>query len=166
VIQAVWAHVTPKTVLAPPSPEAKRQLECKAIDLESGEVQSGGKAFTECLRVNNKGKIVGTQYLLVSRKSAHVKRDQEASAKRDRQDGTRRTKVPSSTQPPSNYDGAYAFDNNGRYVYTFDPRRGVAQPAPQRENPQREWQTPQRSQPTYSWGNRGYDRLPRSLFRY
>src|SRR5438445_12388792 len=32
VIQAVWAHVTPRTALAPPSPEAKRQLSCRSID--------------------------------------------------------------------------------------------------------------------------------------
>ena len=40
IIQAVWANVAPKTALAPPSPEAKRQLSCKSIDLESGELQS------------------------------------------------------------------------------------------------------------------------------
>ena len=36
IIQAVWANVAPKTALAPPSPEAKRQLSCKSIDLEFG----------------------------------------------------------------------------------------------------------------------------------
>jgi penicillin-binding protein 1A len=131
VIQAVWANVAPRTALAPPSPEAKRQLACKSIDLESGEVKSGGKAITECLRMDAKGKIVDTQYRLVSRKSAY--------AKRDREDDTPRTKVPSSTRPQGTYDGAYVFDNNGRYVYTFDPRRGVAQPVPQRENYQWQW---------------------------
>jgi hypothetical protein len=132
VIQAVWANVAPKTALAPPSPEAKRQLACKSIDLESGEMQTGGgKAITECLRVDGKGKVVDTQYRLVSQKSAY--------ANRDREDNTPRTKVPSSTQPLGNYHGAYAFDNNGRYVYTPDLRRGVAQPVPQRENYQWQW---------------------------
>src|SRR6266571_5642366 len=41
VMQAVWAHVAPKIALAPPSPEAKRQLACKSVDLESGEIQGG-----------------------------------------------------------------------------------------------------------------------------
>jgi membrane carboxypeptidase/penicillin-binding protein len=132
VIQAVWANVAPRTALAPPSPEAKRQLACKSIDLESGEMQTGGgKAITECLRVDGKGKVVDTQYRLVSQKSAY--------ANRDREDNTPRTKVPSSTQPLGNYHGAYAFDNNGRYVYTPDLRRGVAQPAPPRENYQGQW---------------------------
>src|SRR5262249_35208466 len=45
VIQAAWAYASPKAALAPPSPEAKRQLACQSIDLEPSEVQSGrGKA--------------------------------------------------------------------------------------------------------------------------
>src|SRR5262245_62179567 len=35
VIQAAWAHTTSKAALAPPSPEAKRQLTCKSVDPES-----------------------------------------------------------------------------------------------------------------------------------
>ena len=34
IIQAVWANVAPKAALSPPSPEAKRQLSCKSVDLE------------------------------------------------------------------------------------------------------------------------------------
>ena len=34
IMQAVWAHVATRTALAPPSPEAKRQLSCRSIDLE------------------------------------------------------------------------------------------------------------------------------------
>jgi membrane carboxypeptidase/penicillin-binding protein len=76
VIQAVWANVAPRTALAPPSPDAKRQLACKSIDLETGEMQSsGGKAITECLRVDAKGKVLDTQFQLVSRESAPIKRD-------------------------------------------------------------------------------------------
>ena len=39
IMQAVWAHVAPKTALAPPSAEAKRQLSCKAIDVEFGRCE-------------------------------------------------------------------------------------------------------------------------------
>jgi penicillin-binding protein 1A len=42
VMQAVWANVAPKAALAPPSPEAKRQLACKSVDLDSGEKSTGG----------------------------------------------------------------------------------------------------------------------------
>ena len=88
VIQAVWAHAAPKAALAPPSPEAKRQLACQSIDLEPGEVQSGRrKAFSECFRVDRKGKVIDTEYRLMS---------QEAHAKRDREDGAARKKEASA----------------------------------------------------------------------
>jgi penicillin-binding protein 1A len=79
VIEAVWAHAAPKAALAPPSPEAKRQLACQSIDLESGEAQSRrGKAFSECFRVDRKGKIIDTEYRLMSQDEAtHAKRDRE-----------------------------------------------------------------------------------------
>jgi penicillin-binding protein 1A len=81
VIQAVWAHAASKIALAPPSPEAKSQLACKSVDLESGETQSGrGKAFSECFRVDRKGKIIDTEYRLISQEGSHAKR--EASAPR------------------------------------------------------------------------------------
>jgi membrane carboxypeptidase/penicillin-binding protein len=84
VIQAVWAYAAPKAALAPPSPEAKRQLACKSVDLETGEAQSGrAKAFSECFRVDRKGKIIDTEHRLIS---------QEAHAKRDREDGAARKK--------------------------------------------------------------------------
>jgi len=69
VVQAVWAHVAPKATLAPPSPEATRQLSCKSVDRDPDEVQSG----TECLRINDKGKIIDTKYRLISR--AYAKAD-------------------------------------------------------------------------------------------
>src|SRR5262249_48255488 len=66
VMQAVCPNAAPKVALAPPSPEAKRHLACKAIDLESGEMQStGGRAITECFRIDRNGQINDTQYQLV-----------------------------------------------------------------------------------------------------
>ena len=85
IIRAAWANVAPKVALALPSPEAKRQLTCKSIDLESGEVQSRGKAFTECLRVDGKGKIVDMEYLLVSRGDTSLKRDREVNQAKKRE---------------------------------------------------------------------------------
>ena len=74
VIQAVWAHVASKAALAPPSPEAKSQLACKSVDLESGEAQSGrGKAFSECFRVDRKGKVIDTAYRLMSHEAINAK---------------------------------------------------------------------------------------------
>ena len=85
IIQAVWANVAPRAALAPPSSEAKRQLSCKSIDLESGDAPAGGgKAITECLRVDGKGKVVDTQYVLVSHSNANLIRDRQASRSRQR----------------------------------------------------------------------------------
>ena len=51
IIQAVWAHYAPKTALSPPSPEAKRMLVARPIDLNSGDaVGSGGRGFVEYFR--------------------------------------------------------------------------------------------------------------------
>jgi penicillin-binding protein 1A len=72
IMQAVWAHVAPKTALAPPSAEARRLLSCKAIEVESGD--NGGK-FSECFRIDAKGKVVDTQYKLVSRESSYAARE-------------------------------------------------------------------------------------------
>jgi penicillin-binding protein 1A len=98
VIQAVWAHAAPKAALAPPSPEAKSQLACKSADLESGEVQSGrGKAFSECFRVDRKGKVIDTKYRLMSHE-AHAQRDREDDAARKKQASLPRS---GNTQTPS-----------------------------------------------------------------
>src|SRR3954469_22704007 len=76
VIRAVWANVAPKTALAPPSPEAKRHLACKSIDLDSGEMQvSSGRAITECFRIDRSGQIVDTQHQLVSRGDTYGSRE-------------------------------------------------------------------------------------------
>ena len=78
VMQAVWANVAPKAALAPPSPEAKRQLQCKSVDHDSGEKSTGGgKEITECFRVDAKGKVLDTQNLLVSRKTDYAKGDND-----------------------------------------------------------------------------------------
>ena len=78
VIQAVWANVVPRTALAPPSPEARRQLSCKSVDLESGEAKErGGKVITECFRVDAKGRIIDTQTRLVSGDGEHAGRDRD-----------------------------------------------------------------------------------------
>ena len=76
VMQAVWANVAPKAALAPPSPEARRQLACKSVDLDSGEMPTGGgRAITECFRIDRSGQILDTQYRLVSREDAYVARE-------------------------------------------------------------------------------------------
>ena len=81
VIEAVWAHVTPRTALAPPSAEAKQHLSCT----------SAGSGISECLRKDAKGRIADTQYRLISRAHASVRHDRdEDSAPRSRDRRERR----------------------------------------------------------------------------
>jgi membrane carboxypeptidase/penicillin-binding protein len=113
VIQAVWAHVAPKAALAPPSVEAKRQLACKSVDLETGAMQASGRAITECLRVDGKGKVVDTQYRLVARASGYGD---------DRQDGSAR-----SWAQPANDGFREMFNQPGYGGPAYDSWRAPAQ---------------------------------------
>ncbi len=75
IMQAAWANVAPKTALAPPSDEAKRHLSCKSISGEPGDAKNRGQSTRECFRIDPKGRIVDTQYALVSRESASAARE-------------------------------------------------------------------------------------------
>ena len=44
IMQAVWAHVAPKTVLAPPSAEAKRRLSCGGSAAKRAKVGNSNSA--------------------------------------------------------------------------------------------------------------------------
>jgi penicillin-binding protein 1A len=133
VIQAVWANVAPRTALAPPSPEAKRQLACKSVDLESGEAQSGrGKAFSQCFRVDRKGKIIDTEYRLMSQEEA-------SHAKHDRDGATR--KQASAPLPRSGDTGSPNADNSwSRQPWGAQQQWGSQLGSgQQRRDEQREW---------------------------
>ncbi len=79
VIRAVWNDIAPRTALAPPSPEAKRNLSCASVDADSGEVkQRGSRTVSECLRVDDKGRIIDTRMALLEPSgSRHAKQDDE-----------------------------------------------------------------------------------------
>ncbi len=171
IMQAVWANVAPRTALAPPSPEAKRALSCKSIDLESGELQTAGKPFTECFRIDRTGRILDTQYQLVSREDAYITRDPRY--------GVAPNPFPfffgSPYQSQPGYyeqrrNNGYYYDGQGRYIqaprdsqapsqygqspqYGRDPR---VQVPPPRDPYGREYRQPQRIDPGYIWGHRPY----------
>jgi membrane carboxypeptidase/penicillin-binding protein len=66
VIRAVWNDIAPRTALAPPSQEAKRDLSCAWVGADSGEVRRRGTRTTsECLRIDAKGKIIDTTMALL-----------------------------------------------------------------------------------------------------
>jgi penicillin-binding protein 1A len=76
VMQAVWQHYAPRTALAPPSAEARRQLAAVPINYYTGDPVSAGtpNAFTEYMRVDRSGGLNDTQYELVSRAEAETSR--------------------------------------------------------------------------------------------
>ena len=87
VIRAVWNDVAPRTALAPPSPEAQRDLSCASVDEDSGEVRRRGTRTTsECLRIDAKGKIIDTTMALLepggSRHAKKKRDDEEARPKK------------------------------------------------------------------------------------
>ena len=87
VMRAVWSDVAPRTALAPPSPEAKHQLACKSVALESGtKARRGRSTISECFRVDAKGRIIDTQYRLLSRESAYAQHEEsrESAANHER----------------------------------------------------------------------------------
>jgi membrane carboxypeptidase/penicillin-binding protein len=76
VMQAAWAHVAPRTALAPPSPEAKRNLSCTSVDADhpyGQQISRGSERITECFRTDKRRGIVDTQYRLVSHSSAYAR---------------------------------------------------------------------------------------------
>jgi membrane carboxypeptidase/penicillin-binding protein len=138
VIRAVWAQIAPKTPLAPPSAEAKRQLACKSVELgaEEKSPRAGEKAVRECFRLDAKGKIINTEYRLVSQEERHAKRDQEGSKPRRATSAPRNT---SAAVPASN-----AWSQPWRTQQQWGWQWGASQ---QWREERREWQTPQSS-----WG--------------
>jgi 1A family penicillin-binding protein len=83
IMQAVWAHVAPRTALAPPSPEARRNLSCKAIGSEARDGKRRRTSDRECLRVDARGKVLDTQYRLLSRESSHASRKTRKAESRE-----------------------------------------------------------------------------------
>jgi len=180
VIQAVWANLAPRTALAPPSPEAKRQLACKSVDLDTGEFpqqqqqQPGaGRAITECFRIDRYGRILDTQYNLVSREDANISRGYYTVAPTPNpffgwpghyeqrpgqyyQDNSGRYVVPRDARPPvqqHGQPGTYQRDPRAQDPRAQDPR---VQAPPARDPYGRGYQTPQRIDPGYLWGGRRY----------
>src|SRR6516165_9192823 len=67
IIEAIWAeHIAPKTLLAGPSPEARKLLVDVPIDYYSGNRVEAGN-FVEHFRRDAAGQIEDTQYQLASR---------------------------------------------------------------------------------------------------
>jgi len=69
IMEAVWAYHVPKAALAPPSPEARRNLVARRVDAEIDENNPANppKSLVEYFRRDRYGNVSDTQYDLVSR---------------------------------------------------------------------------------------------------
>src|SRR5262249_58703868 len=67
--EAVWAYHVPKAALAPPSPEARRNLVTRRVDEVSDDPANPNppKGLVEYFRRDASGRVSDTQYDLVSR---------------------------------------------------------------------------------------------------
>jgi penicillin-binding protein 1A len=81
IIQAAWVYVAPKQALAAPSPEARLHLSCKSADAGSdGRRGQGGDG--ECLRLDERGRVLDTRHRLVAGESGREDRDQPVTRKK------------------------------------------------------------------------------------
>jgi penicillin-binding protein 1A len=67
IIQAAWTYHAPRTVLAPPSAEAKRDLVAVRGDEAGDAAAANGRGFVEYLRRDRNGQARDSRYDLVSR---------------------------------------------------------------------------------------------------
>jgi membrane carboxypeptidase/penicillin-binding protein len=101
VMRAAWNDVAPRTALAPPSPEAKRHLSCSSTE---------SKSIPECLRTDNKGRVIDTTAALESG-SARRGHDEDAAKHKVAHEHARRSTpvVRQATTPQLGWGGGGWF---------------------------------------------------------
>jgi len=146
IVQAAWSEYAPRTLLSPPSPQARTRLVDLPVDLTTGDrlAYGGARAFVEHFRLDGQGQLEDTQYRLVSRGEIYAYRDGDTFGEGERPPGW--TYDDSGVPPPSPwrmpprprlspwggiFGDPYGWWNDGR------PR-------------------PRRVDPDYLWGNRGF----------
>jgi penicillin-binding protein 1A len=173
IIQDIWAlHIAPKTPLAGPSSEAKRDLVDIPIDYYSGNRLGGGNtatsgngfwgsfggqaanqqadrssAFIEHFRRSTDGQVADTQYQLTSREDAYAYQGQQ----QDDNNG-------------GNWFFGNLFGGNGQGGWggrSYYPNQGYANQG----NANQRQQAPQQAQPRgffqpWSWGNNQQQQAP------
>ena len=134
IIQAAWAHVALKDALAPPSPEARRQLSCKLTDIET-EGRRRREAISECLRLDEHGRVLDTRHRLVSRESGREDRDEPEIRKK--------------VEPAKRSEPASVFENTNPWQTL--PEWGSILDNGRRGLTPRNWQGPRLDSSRYFW---------------
>jgi penicillin-binding protein 1A len=148
VMQAAWAQYAPRTVLGPPSDQARRRLVDLPVDLTTGDrlAYASPRAFVEHFHLDGQGQLEDTQYRLVSR-GIYAYRDGDTFGETER--------YPGWTYPPgSPYDNGASPPSQWR----VPPRRlspwGGVFGDPYWWNDGRP--RPRRVDPDYFWSRRGF----------
>jgi penicillin-binding protein 1A len=133
IIEASWADYAPRTPLAPPSAEARRNLVLLPVDLASGTrvEQRGQGTITEAFRRGRNGQIDDTQYRIVSELDASTMypRADEQQAYPDGQQGYPygQQGYPYGNNGQGSPQGPYYNNNynNNRGLFNGGPNRGL-----------------------------------------
>jgi len=122
IVEAVWADYAPRSVLAPPSPRAQRQLADLPIDLNSGvredRKRSGG--FIEHFHLNSKGEVDDTRYRLVSDEEPRPERKRTRTASRAARARAEAAAAEAQTQMQRQTFGQPFWGFGGSWNYTGD----------------------------------------------
>ena len=152
IIDDVWAdNIAPKTPLAGPSAEAKRQLIDLPIDYASGNFERGsGGNFVEHFRVGSDGRIADTQYSMLSHEEADLRRD-EGSWANNGEPGYYGNYGGRSYYPNQGWQpfGRGFFGGWGNNQYPAQPQPPQAQPQPRQAPTARGFFAPWSSNPAY-----------------
>ena len=148
IMQAVWSEYAPRTLLSPPSSQARTQLVDLPVDLTTGDrlAYGGPRAFVEHFHLDGQGQLEDTQFRLVSRGETYGYRDGGTFGEGERPPGWTYDDSGPPPPPPAPwrmpprprlspwgglFGDPYWWGNDGR------PR-------------------PRRVDPDYFWGNRGF----------
>ncbi len=151
IVRAAWTEVAPKTRLAKPSREARRQLKCKSI----GKKRSRRRG-SECFRVSAKGRVVDTQYRLVSGESAKKSRYRKSKTSSRRKATRTKSRTASTKSRTASTKRVRKTSRRARTSRSTSARTPYSWNSHWRA--QRNWQRQQQRQyrQTHTWSGRGW----------
>src|ERR1051326_998583 len=142
IMQSVWSLYAPRTLLSPPSSQARQQLVDLPVDLLTGDRlgYGGARAFVEHFHLDRQGQLEDTQYRLVSRGGFYAYREGDPFGEAER--------PPGWTYPPG-----WPYDSGPPSPWRTPPRprlspwgglfgdwwRDDARPRPRRVDPDYFW---------------------------
>jgi penicillin-binding protein 1A len=147
IMQAAWSQYAPRTLLSPPSPQARRQLVDLPVDPITGDrlAYASPGAFVEHFHLDRQGQVEDTQHRLVSRGEIYAYRDGDTFGEGQRFPGWT---YDDSNPPPS--------------PWRVPPRPRLSPWGGLFGDPRSYWwgndgrPRPRRVDPDYFWGNRGF----------